>query len=248
MSNLKSFKLFVTLSVILCAAFCFVDSASAAKPESVFVVRDGDWVLKSGGEPEGLSGASLEQGMFWYAVDPESEKAAKGLKRGILLYDAEAKKYSFLPTDEEQTRVENVTFSPDKKIMVLSGNINRFASGLWVYDVETLELKNSFWGYSDVFFIDNVRFAFTLVDENIVRPEEAGMWGTSAALYEPADDKKGYVVLKGASAKENFSVSGVDENEGKIILNVTSVKSEKDWEDIDKQNDSEITVEVPAAG
>jgi hypothetical protein len=183
--------------------------------------------------------------MYWYAVDPDSEEAAKGLKRGVLLYDAEGKKYSFLPTDEEQTRVENVTFSPDKKRMVLSAHINSFASGLWVYELETLTLEKSFWGYSEVFFVDSVRFAFTLVDEKIERPQEAGMWGTSAALYEPADEK-GYVVLKGAAAKENFSVVGVDDSG--ITINVTSVDSEKNWEDIDKHHDSEITLEVPAAG
>jgi hypothetical protein len=245
MEKVKSFKLFVTLLLALAAAFCFEGSAFAAKPEDVFVVNDEDWVLKSGGEPEGAYGGTLELGMYWYAVDPDTEEAAKGLKRGVLLYDAEGEKYSFLPTEEEQTRVENVTFSPDKKRMVLSANINRFSSGLWVYDVKTLKLEKEFWGYSDVFFIDDVRFAFTLVDEKIERPQEAGMWGTSAALYDPAEEK-GYILLKGATAKENFSVMGAD-NSG-ITINVTSVKSEKDWEDIDKQNDSEITVEVPAAG
>ena len=230
---------------VLAAVFCFAAKGYAASPDEVFAVDDGNWVLKSGGEPEGSSGASIEQGMYWYAVDPDSEEAAKGLKRGVLLYDAEEKKYSFLPTDEEQTRVENVTFSPDKKRMVLSANINRFASGLWVYELETLTLEKSFWGYSEVFFVDPVRFAFTLVDEKIERPQEAGMWGTSAALYEPADEK-GYVVLKGAAAKENFSVVGADDSG--ITINVTSVDSEKDWEDIDKHNDSEITLEVPAAG
>ncbi|MDR1481889.1 MAG: hypothetical protein LBI74_04625 [Synergistaceae bacterium] len=241
MKRLKALKVLCVFAVV----FCFAAKGYAASPEKVFVVDGENWVLKSGGEPEGSCGASLEQGMYWYAVDPDSDEAAKGLRRGVLLYDAEGEKYSFLPTDEEQIRVENVTFSPDKKRMVLSANINRFASGLWVYDVETLELERAFWGYSDVFFVDDVRFAFTLVDEKTERPQQAGMWGISAALYEPAEEK-GYVVLKGATAKENFSVTGAGESE--ITVNVTSVKSEKDWEDIEKWNDSEITLEVPAAG
>jgi transcriptional regulator NrdR family protein len=55
---------------------------------------------------------------------------------------------------------------------------------------------------------------------------------------------EGYVILKGATAKENFTVMGFDENK----INVTSVKTEKDWKDIEKHEDSDITVELPAAG
>jgi hypothetical protein len=169
------------------------------------------------------------------------------LERGILIYDADAKKYSFLPTEEEQTRVEGVTFSPDKKRFVLACNVNRFATGLWVYETETLKLEKSFWGYSDVFFVDDTRFAFTLIDQKAERPEAAGMWGLSAAIYDPSYDE-GYVILKGATAKENFTVMGFDEGAREINVNVTSVKSEKDWDDIEKQNYSDITVEIPAAG
>jgi hypothetical protein len=74
----------------------------------------------------------------------------------------------------------------------------------------------------------------------------AGLWGPSAALYDPSDDD-GCVILKRATAKESFTVTGMtDENE--MTINVTSVKSEKDWEDPDKQQDAEIVVAVPAAG
>lgn len=243
----KRIALLACAIAVLCLAFSPL-AAQAKSPEDVFIVKDGDWMLKSGGEPEGASGASIEEGMCWYAVDPESEDAAKGLQRGILLYDANAEKgkaYSFLPTTEEQTRVEQVFFSPDKKLMVVVCNLNRFASGLYVYDAKSLQLEKSFWGQSDGWFVDDARFAFTLVEQEIERPEQAGMWATSAALYEPAADT-GYIVLKGASATENFAVTGADKN--KIAITVTSVKSEKDWEDIDNQQDSEITVDVPAAG
>jgi hypothetical protein len=244
---MKSFKAFLVLFLAVAVVASAMAPAFAKIPEDVFAVKDGDWVLKSGGEPEGTWGASL-QNMYWYAVDPENDAAAKSLERGILLYDAGAKKYSFLPTEEEQTRVENITFSPDKKRMVLACNVNRFASGLWVYEVESLKLEKSFWGYSDVFFVDDLRFAFTLIDQKAERPEAAGMWGLSAALYDPATGE-GYVILKGATKTENFTVMGfANESGDKINVSATSVKSEKDWEDTDKQTDTEITVEVPAAG
>ncbi|MDR1376611.1 MAG: hypothetical protein LBJ22_03790, partial [Synergistaceae bacterium] len=118
MKMLKVLKVLCVLAVV----FCFAAKGYAASPEKVFAVNNGNWVLKSGGEPEGSCGASLEQEMYWYAVDPEFDKAAKGLRRGVLLYDAEGERYSFLPTSKEQTRVESITFSPDKKRMVLSAD------------------------------------------------------------------------------------------------------------------------------
>ena len=41
---------------------------------------------------------------------------------------------------------------------------------------------------------------------------------------------------------------GPGEKENEISIIVTSVDSEKDWEDVEKHKESEITVEVPAAG
>ena len=247
MRNLKML-LMLFLAVITFSAV-FSQAAEAKNAEDVFAVseKESDWALKSGGEADGPRGISLDQNMYWYAIDPENDPAAEGLERGVLIYDGDAEKYCFLPTAEEQTRVENVFFSPDKQRMVLCCSVNRFANGLWVYEVETLELEKSFWGYSDLFFIDDVRFAFTLIDVKIERPEAAGMWGVSAALYDPAVDE-GYVILKGATGKENFTVMGPGEKENEISVIVTSVDAEKDWEDVEKHKDSEITVEVPAAG
>jgi hypothetical protein len=245
---MKSFKPWVLLFCAILAAVGFTSPAWAAKPEDVFAFdsETQDWVLKSGGEAEGAPrGGQIDEGLWFYVVNPDADDAAKGLDSGILLYDAKGKKYSFLPLDEEHIGVENVFFSPDKKRIVVVSRMSRFFSGISVYDNETLELENTFNGYSDVWFVDDVRFAFTLTDENIERPEAAGLWGTSAAIYDPAQDK-GCVILKGATATESFIVIGASETE--ITVNVTSVKSSKDWKDVDKQQETEITVEVPAAG
>ena len=231
-------------ALVLCLAFSSLAAfAAEKKPEEVFFIKGDAWALQSGGEPEGMNGES--EGMHWYAVDPENEEAAKGLKRGILLYNANTKAYSFLPTTEEQTRVEQVTFSPNKERMVVACNLNRFTSGLFVYDVATRKLEKSFWGHSSVWFVDDVRFVFTLTEQTVERPETAGMWATSAAIYEPANDT-GYVVLKAASATESFTVT--DANKDGITITATSVKAAKDWEDVEKQQDTEITIDIPAAG
>ena len=250
--GMKGFKWHVALFCALAAVFCFATPSMAAQaktkqPQDVFAVdlkREG-WTLKSGGDPEGTSGASLELGVYWYVVNPEVDEAAKGLKAGLLLFDVGTKKYSFLPLEEEEIGVEGVQFSPDKKRMIVASSMNRYATSLTVYDLETLDPQATFMGYSEVYFVDDVRFAFTLFDENVERPTEAGMWGTSAAFFAP-DAEDGYIVLKEATAKESFAVVGADENQ--ITIHTTTVKSEKDWEDADKWQESEITVEVPPAG
>jgi hypothetical protein len=238
----------LTLAALAALTLLAAGAALAAEttPEDVFMVKDDAWVLKAdGSEAPGPNGADLRVGVWWFAVTPGLQEEAQGLERGVLLYDLTEDRYSFLPTADEQERVENVSISPDKKRVVIACNESRFTTKLYVYDRETLKLEKSFTGYSDVWFVDDVRFAFTLIDESVERPEEAGLWGTSAAMYEPAADS-GYVVMKQATATESFNVSSADEDG--VIINVYSVKTEKDWEDIDKQESSEITIEVPAAG
>jgi hypothetical protein len=84
---------------------------------------------------------------------------------------------------------------------------------------------------------------FTIADQDAARPDDYA-FGSSVALYDPAE---GAIVLKQATAKEDFTVKGVSEDGKKILISVASVESEKDWEDQEKRQESEITVEVPAA-
>jgi hypothetical protein len=247
--SVKSFKmkcLFRALAAAVClAAACFAAEAGAKSPEDVFTVRDGEWALVSGGEPDGARGGSPQQGLYWYAVSPETDEAAAGLERGALLYDEGAKKYSFLPLSEERMFVDDIFFSPDKRTLVVASRMSRFHSSLAVYDLAALTLRHDLKGWSEIYFVDGARFAFTSIDAGVELPEEAGMWGTSAAIYAP-DAGEGYVVLKGASAKEKFSVMGADG--GGIVINAVSVESEGDWADADKWKEEEITVEVPPEG
>jgi hypothetical protein len=234
--------------LLLCAviaAVCLAGEARAKSPEEVFTVSDGEWALVSGGEPDGSSGGSPALGLYWYVENPETDEAAKGFERGALLYDGGAKKYSFLPLREEQMFVDDISFSPDKKTLVVASRMSRNSSSLAVYDLASLALKHELLGWSEIYFVDGARFAFTSVDTGVERPMEAGIWGTSAAIYAPGTDK-GYVVLKSASAKEDFSVTGADENG--IVINAVSVDSENDWKDTAKWKEAEITVEVPPAG
>lgn len=246
---MKSFKLFILSLCVLSMGLCLAGTAFASmKPDDVFVVREQGWILKkSGGEAEGVSGGNADTGFWFYVVNPENNDAAKGLESGVLLYNQNAEKYSFLPLSQEEANyVEGAIFSPGGESVVLAIRMGRFGSLLWVYDIATFKKQNEFRGYSDIFFVDGVRFAFTLLDEKVQRPEEAGMWGTSASLYDPADSK-GYVVLNGATAKESFIVMGLA-GDDKLTVSVTSVKAEKDWKDTNKWEESEITIDLPSAG
>jgi hypothetical protein len=238
---MRNFALFCAVI----AAVCLAGEARAKSPEDVFTVRDGEWALVSGGEPDGSCGGSPALGLYWYAVNPETDGAAKGLERGALLYDGGAGKYSFLPLREEQMFVDDIFFSPDRKTLVVASRMSRNSSSLAVYDLASLAPRHELLGWSEIYFADGARFAFTRVDTGVERSMEAGIWGTSAAIYAPGTEK-GFVVLKGASAKENFFVTGADENG--IVINTVSVESEDDWNDTDKWKEGEITVEVPPAG
>ena len=225
-------------------------AVAAARAEDVFVFEDGKWWAKADGEltepdkDRAYSGEQPDLGFRWILVNPEWQDYAKGLQYGVLLYKEVAGKYSFLPLGEDADGFLDVTFSKDGKraLMVRHGAVRGFAS-LLVYDVEKREsvesldyLTNGGW------WLDARRFVFTLADENATRPD--GEFGASVLLYDLAE---GVIVLKQATAKEDFTVTGVSEDGKKISIYVTSVKSEKDWADKEKWQESEITVDVPAA-
>jgi hypothetical protein len=235
---------FATLLVLVSAS-----SGLAAKPEDVFVVEDGEWQVKRGGkqtEAEGPSGSQPDLGFHWIAVNPDAQEEAKDLERGVLLYSEGAEKYSFIPLREEEMGIiDDVSFSSDGKRAVVASRVGRFVSLLMLYDVEKLSRVEQFEGYSDSWWIDPHRFAFTMIEKGVELPESAGLWGTSAAVYDPDN---GAIILKKTTSKEKFSVSGLNEAGDEITISVTSVESEKDWEDVDKWQESEIAVAVPAAG
>jgi hypothetical protein len=237
----------ITILAVLAAA---ASAFAAAKPEDVFTLKDKTWYARSGGdekESEHTSGGQPDLGLWWHAVDPETQEEAKGLDVGVLIYSEKTKKYTFISLSEEARAVQNVTFSPDGERCVAGSMLSRFAGLLSVFELAPVKPLGAFWGYSDIWWLDGVRFAFTLIDQKVERPEQAGMWGTSAAIFDPSYDE-GYVILKGATATESFTITGTNEDGTELTLSVTSVESAKDWEDVDKWKDSETTAEVPAAG
>jgi hypothetical protein len=250
----------------------------AAKPEDVFTFRDGAWRVKSGGkqkEFEGISGTGERKSgpIEWCVVNPDEQEEAKGLKAGILLYVKDMEEYqspyTFLLLKEEAVQVDGVSFNPSgwETAAVISRG-GRFTELLSLYDLESLymeydgtpfESDPSFLARSDaVFWVETGEsenhsslsgLAFTMADEEVQRPEEAGLFASTAAIYYPPQTvawvNDGLVVLKKATKTESYEVSGMSEDGTEVTIAVTSVKSEKDWKDIDKWVESEIKVKVP---
>ena len=96
---------------------------------------------------------------------------------------------------------------------------------------------------------DGMRLVFTRIDD--VR-EEARFPGRSygfrfsVVLYDSALGME--TVLKEATDKANYVLSGVSSDGEKVLITETSVKSPKDWKDETKIKEREIKVPVPAAG
>jgi hypothetical protein len=249
---------------------------SAKKPEDVFTFKDGAWRVKSGGklkEFEGASGTGKRKAgpVPWCVVNPDAQEEAKGLKAGVLFYVKGGEpSYYFLLLNEDAVQVDDVSFNPhgwDTVAVVSRGG--RMAELLSLYNLGDLDMEGvpnpaksdkSFLARSDAVFWVKTKdtkdgpghfgLAFTLADEKVKRPEEAGLFASTAAVYYPPQTVEwvngGLVVLKKATKTENYEVSGVSKDGTEATLTVTSVKSEKDWKDLDKWQESEIKVKVPA--
>jgi hypothetical protein len=206
-------------------------------------------------------------------VNPDEREEAKGLKAGILLYVRDTEEYqspyAFLLLSEEAVQVDGVSFNPSgcENAAVISRG-GRFAELLSLYDLESLYMEydggplesyKSFLARNDAVFwvhtdeTENTSslsgLAFTLADEDVQRPEEAGLFASTAAIFYPSQSVEwvndGLVVLKRATKKESYVVSDMSDDGTELTLSVTSVKSEKDWKDTDRWKESEIKVKVP---
>lgn len=245
------------------------------KPEDIFTFKDGAWYVRSGDRRiafEGVSGTG-ERGksdpVQWCVVNPDETEEAKGLKAGVLLYikdmEESGSPYVYLLLDEEAIRVDGLSFDDSENVVVISRG-GRFTELLSVYnlgavymewDGSPLESYQSFLARNDsVFWVvehkegyDITGFAFTLADEEVTRPEEAGLFAATAAIFCPPQSVQrvndGLAILKKATKTENYEISDVNGDGTELTLTVTSVKTEKDWEDVDKWQESEMTIEVP---
>ena len=238
---------------------------SAANPEDILAFKAGAWSVKSGGKEikfDGASGSGKQYGhtIEWCVVDPSQLEGAEGLKPGILLYSKslEGSPYQYLVLGEEALNVLGVSFRPEGwDITVISG-LSRFTQLLALYSIEydenPYEARKSFQLRTDsVFWIEdkdgNLGMAFTMADETVTRPEEAGLFASTAVVYyQPPGDalpNDGLVIVKQATKTESYEVTGVSGGGSELTLAAISVKNENDWTDADKWQESEIKAKLP---
>ena len=240
-------------------------SFAAANPEDVFTFEDGTWCVKSGGELigfDGIAGTGEQNGetIEWCVVNPDEWEEAKGMKPGVLLHNEswENTAYAYLLLEEEALGVDGLSFRPEGWDIAVISRLSRFTELLSLYSIEydenPFEVRKSFQARTDAVFWtkdadDNVGMAFTMADEDVQRPEEAGLFASTAVIFYPPPGVElvndGLVILKKATKNESYEVSGVSGDGTELTLAVISVKSEKDWADADKWQDSEIKVKVP---
>ena len=254
------------LTIVTFAVFGFTArsfAAAAANPEDVFTFKDGAWRVKSGGELkefDGIAGTGEQNGktIEWCVVNPDEREEAKGMKPGVLLYSKSWEETAYLLLEEEALGVEGLSFCPEGWDIVVISRLNRFTELLSLYSIEydenPYEIRKSFRARTDAVFWTkdadgNLGMAFAAADEDVRRPEEVGAFAPTAVIFYPPPSvglvNDGLVILKKATKNESYEVSGVSGDGTELTLAVISVKSEKDWADVDKWQDSEIKVKVP---
>ena len=264
----KIFYGVLILTVATFAAFGFAArsfAAAAANPEDVFTFKDGAWYVKSGGKQigfDGIAGTGEQYGktIEWCVVNPDEQEEAKGLKPGVLLYSKswENSAYAYLLLEDEALDVAGLSFCPEGWYIVVISRLNRFTELLSLYSIEydenPYEIRETFRARTDAVFWTkdadgNLGMAFAMAYRDVRRPEEVGSFAPTAVIFYPPPGVKlvndGMVILKKATKNESYEVSGVSGDGTELTLAVISVKSEKDWADVGKWQDSEIKVKVP---
>ena len=237
-------------ALLLAGALC---TGAAWAEMGDYVLKDGKVYRVDGGKEKLLPDDepqrfNTDAGLFsWILVDPELSDGMKGSKTGIYFFLGEDEKpLAFLPM--EQAGACMMEFSPSGEKMLISRGVEVWQD-LMLYFIEGGKFvkKKSFVSAGHSFWIDPHRFIFTSVDKSRgPRTKDEDDWWNSLSMYDTIEDE--LTVLKEATEKKNYFITGYDEDKGVIELNEASVKDKKDWSDPDKIEYKEITVEIPAAG
>ncbi len=243
-------------ALLACLLFaCAEDPAAhaAGLAAESYVIRDGKACRVTDGketilEDDEAQFFNTDAGMWgWLLVDPELSEGMKGSKSGIYFFLNDAP-VTFLPMEEAGACM--MEFSPSgEKLLISRGTEIKQDLGYYVIDIaaKKFDKKKSFVSAGHSFWIDPHRFLFTSVDEKKGKRDKAGdqLWD-SVALYDTVFEELN--ILKEATETKDYFITGYDHDNGTIDVSEGSVKDKKDWNDPDKINYRDITVETPAAG
>jgi hypothetical protein len=178
-------------------------------------------------------------------VVPESE-------RGVRFFDAGGTNIAFLPIE---ARFRDIQFSSDGSKVAVAREDYDGPTIYALYDVPraskftALKEKASYHVLLGEFdWLDAHRCVFTQV-EGVRKGAAAGMTSygqkLSVALFDAAAEE--IIFLKKATDTHNFSLSGVDSDEGIVRIYEQSVASTNDWGDEKKIQERGITIPIPPA-
>jgi hypothetical protein len=241
----------IITAVLLLTAGVPVSGASAPVNPNSYTVDDGLLYDADGKQFEGAEVVEVDFELgkiYWLAVDPDADGSNEGLYEGwaggIYFFGSDGNFISML--GRKNAQMSYVNFCPDGSQFALSGaDHSDYAYEL--HEFEGLKLKKTFSGLNFV-WIDNMRFAFTLIDESKgARHENADIPGwLTVAVFDSAVDL--LTTVTEATKTESFMVNEYVEETGELVVMKISVKDEKDWADEDRQEIEEIRVPVPPAG
>ncbi len=190
---------------------------------------------------------NTDKGMYaWILVDPELSEGMKGSKSGIYFFDEEEKPIGFLPMDG--AAYSYVTFSQDGETLAI-GNGTTTSQVLTIYEFEGFKKKTALRALGEFCWIDSNRLLLTMDDitkgprSEVLEQQESWL---SVAIYDTAMEE--LFMVKEATETQDYTLIGVDHEGGTMDILERSVKSVEDWNDVDKIEDTTISVPIPAAG
>lgn len=217
-----------------------------------FTIEDGELLLD--GEPIECEVYDvpdwLDNGIAnWVVIGPDTSELVAEEETGVWFFNEDGYFMSFIPLDSDAEHPQIIWSPVGDRLALMRGGM-RPDLFLEVY-AEGMEKVAEFacLSGSAEWLEDGMRLVFTRIDD--VR-EEARFPGRSygfrfsVVLYDSALGME--TVLKEATDKANYVLSGVSSDGEKVLITETSVKSPKDWKDETKIKEREIKVPVPAAG
>ena len=249
MKTVRRLFLGVLLGCVLCAG-----AAHAAVGD--YILKGGKAFRVDGGKETPLKDcevqmADTEAGPWaWILIDPAQSDEMKGSKGGIYFFRGkENAPAGFLPVKEEAVSCR-VTFSPSGEKLLVSWGMEyiRHLSLYFIDKGKGFVRKASFDAAGPPLWVDPHRFVLNAV--NIGKgPRVKGrfdVWWSSVVLYDSVENER--IVLKEATATEDYTVNGCDTEKGMLDVLENSVKDVKDWGDDAKVKDTELKLPIPAAG
>lgn len=223
----------------------------ASASGNTFLVRDRDWFWTRDGKedeaprPNGMQETEIGW-IYWLFINPDSDEALKGERKGLHLYSDYTRRYSFLPLDDVDT-VNCIHFSPDGNRFLIEAPAEEILISL--YTLADLKLHFSTRkGAATPLWADFARFVYSKYEPGTTRgaPEGYSDEWSSIYMYDVTTEEE--TLLKAATETCDYILLYFNED-GDIVAYENSVESPEGWADPENMvENKEIVVPMPAAG